>query len=242
MNLMTPASPSVATLLADLRQIFGQQLVSLVVYGGSGDGPQHPGPARCLALVDTLGAAELDGCARRVHAWHTLGLATPLILPEREFRESLDAFPLEYGAIIRRHEVAHGPDPFVGARINPEDARRACETQVKSHLVHLREAYLEAANAPREVAALVAASIPAFASLLRHVAWLGGDGNAAVDAGLSVAHAGARLAGLPDGLMDALLPLEHDRGLASGDPARLFPEYLAAVEQLARFVNNWSRP
>ena len=85
-----------------------------------------------------------------------------------QFRRSLDAFPLEYGEIIRAHARVFGADPFDGMAIPREDLRRACETQVKSHLVHLREGYIEAGNRPQRVADLVTASAPAFAALLRH--------------------------------------------------------------------------
>lgn len=233
---MTP--PAVATLLADLQRLFTSRLAALVVYGGQ----QGPGPTRCLALVDGLSAQDLEACARQVRAWQKAGLATPLVLPATEFRDSLDAFPLEYGAIIRWHHVVHGDDPFAGAHISAEDTRRACETQIRSHLVHVREGYIEAADSPGDIAALISASVPAFAALLRHVAWLCGDAAHAVESGRSIAHLGAQLAGLSAGTVDALLQLEHDAGLASGDAARLFPEYLAALDQLARFINGWRQP
>ena len=42
-------------------------------------------------------------------------MATPLILPESEFRRSLDAFPLEYGEIIRAHDIVYGERPVRSA-------------------------------------------------------------------------------------------------------------------------------
>jgi hypothetical protein len=42
-----------------------------------------------------------------------------------EFRRSLDAFPLEYQAIIDRHVVLAGRSPFSEAEISPADLRRA---------------------------------------------------------------------------------------------------------------------
>jgi hypothetical protein len=96
-----------------------------------------------------------------VPAWRRERLATPLILPEDEFRRSLDAFPLEFGEIVRVHERVFGDDPFAGIAVTREDLRRACETQIKSHLLHLREGYLESGGRPEAVAELVAASAPA---------------------------------------------------------------------------------
>ena len=40
-------------------------------------------------------------------------------------------------------------------------------------------------------------------------------------------------------LVADLLSLEHSRGMVAVDSARLFPEYLAASEQLAHAVDTW---
>ena len=50
---------------------------------------------------------------------------------------------------------------------------------------------------------------------------------------------GARLAQLPESVVTDILSLERPSGMTTTDAARLFPEYLAAVEQLARFVDTW---
>jgi hypothetical protein len=36
-----------------------------------------------------------------------------------------------------------------------------------------------------------------------------------------------------------ILSLERPSTMSTTDPARLFPDYLAAVEQLARVVDSW---
>src|SRR5688572_8868966 len=115
-----------AALAADLRGIFSTRLRSLVVYGGQVDGADES-PITCLALVDSIALSDLEACARMESHWERHGLATPLILPEQEFRQSLDAFPLEYGEIIRAHEVIVGSNPFEGASIARDDLRRAWE-------------------------------------------------------------------------------------------------------------------
>jgi hypothetical protein len=232
---MMSSSVEVASLLVvDLRSVFGSRLVSVVAYGPRLEGDGNA-PLSCLALVRNLSLEDLDGCARLAPRWSRAGLATPLIVPEEEFSRSLDAFPLEYGEIIRAHKEVYGGDPFTRVAINREDTRRACETQVKSHLVHLRESFIETGGAPRAVAELVRTAAPALAALLRNVARLG---DVHSDDRLECTRAGARLAGLSDGLVSGVLALEH-HGDTMADPARFFPEYLAAVERLAQTVDSW---
>jgi hypothetical protein len=224
-----------AALVADLRQVFAGRLHSVLAYGPHIEGDEQA-PITCLALVDSLALGDLDACARLAPRWERQQLATPLILPAQEFQRSLDAFPLEYGEIRRVHERVFGADPFDGASISRDDLRRACETQIKSHLVHLRESYIESGGRPQAIADLVTTSAPAFAALLRSVGQLSGRTSGRRE---DATREGARAAQLPDGLVSEILRLEHRPAIPMTDGARLFPEYLAAVEQLARVVDAW---
>lgn len=233
--MATTWQPAAQRLTSDLRGVFGERLRSIVAYGPAIDGAADA-PLTCLVLVASLGLGDLEACAHLGAAWRRERLATPLLLPVDEFTRSLDAFPLEYGEILRAHQRVYGDDPFEGLAIAREDLRRACETQIKSHLLHLREGYLESGGSPRAVAGLVAASAPAFAALLRNVARLAGVESSER---MEATRAGARAANVPDGVVTDLLALEQHGAVPSADPARLFPEYLAAVEQLARTVDAW---
>lgn len=225
------AHPARDTLVKALRHIFRDRLRSVVAYAlDTGDG------LTSMAVVRTLTTADLEACAAHAHGWRRDGIATPLLMPEEEFRRSFDAFPLEYAEMLRAHEVLWGENPFEGATIDRADLRRACETQIKSHLVHLREGFIEAGGTPRAVSDLVTASAPAFGSLLRNIARLNGstekDRTAAT-------RDGARAAQLPDGVVTDILALERPAAMKATDAARLFPAYLEAVEQLARYVDTW---
>jgi len=224
-----------ATVAGDLYRIFGDRLRSIVAYGPQLDGAPDA-PLTCLALVTTLTLPDLEACAALVHGWSRARIATPLILPEEEFDRSLDAFPLEYGEIIRTHVRVLGDNPFDGIEISQADLRRACETQIKSHLVHLREGYIESGARPGAIAELVTASAPGFTALLRNVARLNGVISSDV---ADATRQGARAAGLPEHVVAAVLALDQKPGTAGVDAARLFPEYLAATEQLARTVDAW---
>jgi len=227
--------PAAESLVADLRNVFGDRLLAVVAYGAPIEGAVNA-PLTCLALVATLSAEDLQACAHLTRRWSRAQMATPLILPSHEFMRSLDIFPLEYGEIIRAHELVYGDNPFSSATIAQEDLRRACELQAKSHLVHLREAFIESGGRPTDVAELVTTSAPAFTQLLRNVARL--NSVTISDRG-EVTRAGARAAGIAEELVADMLNLERQPRIAAADPSRLFPEYLAAVEQLARAVDGW---
>ena len=83
-------------------------------------------PTRTLAVVESMTRDDLRAAATRVEAWHDAGLATPLLLGAREFAQSLDAFPLEFGAILADHVLVTGDNPFASLAVDPADVRRAC--------------------------------------------------------------------------------------------------------------------
>ena len=227
--------PAAESLKRDLGGIFRGRLLSIVVYGGQVDG-NATAPLQSLALVSSLTAADLEACAHLVGDWTRSGIGTPLILPDGEFRASLDVFPLEYGEIVRAHTLVYGKDPFDGVSISASDLRLACEAQAKSHLLHLRQGYVQTGGRLPAVARLVAQSAPAFAALLRNVGRLTG---VQTSDRMDATRQGAKAAGLSLDTVDAILALESPSALPASDPARLFPDYLTAVERLAAVVDQW---
>jgi hypothetical protein len=222
---------SLAVALQDLQHIFGQRLQAFVAYGRPGTEP-----APSLALVQTLTADDLHACAGRAATWHRAGCGTPLLLTSGEFAASLDAFPIEYGEILDTHRVVFGVNPFAGLTIRDEDLRRACEVQVKSHLLHLRENYVECSGRAADVAMLVADSAPGFALLLRRLARLDAAPSASA---ADLAGYASRRPGLDPRVVGDVLALANDRDTAGVDPVKLYPQYVAAVTALWHFIDGW---
>ena len=228
----------------ELQSIFGERLRSFGPYGHAAGGPagmpqraeQADEGIHTLALVDNLTFEDLVRCARASAAWARRGLAIPLILPRDEFARSLDAFPLEYGEIIATHVTVAGDNPFDGVSVKSEDLRRACEVQAKSHLLHLREGYIEAGGRGAAIARLIADSVAAFRGLLANLARLEGARAESVEALAS--H--AETIGLSGSIVSEIIRIRPSDDLTAADGQRLFPSYLAAVERLARFVDRWT--
>ncbi len=231
--MSTPWEAQAHSLVHDLQGVFTARLVSVVLYGDILD-ERAPATVRSLVLVSRLAHDDLHACARLVGQWRRDGIDAPLLLPVDEFTRSIDAFPLEYADMLARHVPVFGPDPFAGIAIAATDIRRACERQVASHLLHLREGYLETAGHPLAIAHLVAASAPSLGAILRNLASLTGRSGATH---VEVAIAGAQALGVSDQVVSQVLSL--DGAAPSADGARLFEPYLATVERLAHAVDAW---
>jgi hypothetical protein len=233
---MTPDAHRLAEQLArDLRAILQERLRALVVFGAHATGsPGADDPVHTLALVQALEFSDLDACAHRAGTWRRRGLAAPVLLPVEEFARSLDAFPLEFGAIIAHHAPVYGRDPFEGLTVHAEDLRRACEVQVRAHLLHLREGYLETGGEPGGIERLVRNSAAPLLTLVTNLAALdGSDGPPELGAFVE------RAAGDAAPALRDVLALAYDQ-LPTTDAARLFPAYLAATERLTAYVDRWS--
>ena len=239
--MLSPARrAALDALSADLQQLFGNRLRSVCAYALEN---RNESDTHTIAFVERLTFDDLAACAPRSKGWAARGLAVPLLLEEREFTRSLDVFPLEYGDIIAHHVVLFGADPFAGVSVSEPDRRRACELQAKSHLIHLREAYLETGGDPRAVGRMIAASAEGFRRLLENLVTL-------------VRPAGDHQAGHPDLADDAEALIGVSAALtrevlatAGGDgpstiaePTALLGRYVDAVQDLWEFVDAWKRP
>jgi hypothetical protein len=192
-----------------------------------------------MAVVASLTEQDLRACAARVAAWHSEGLATPLVVPAAEVSRSLDAFPLEFGAILADHVVVAGSPPFDEAKVNPTDVRRACEVRARSHLLHLREGFIEAGGNTNALAILVVESAAPLNALLTSVARL--EGRVDSNAEAAGRHAERALNVAPGSITDVCrLVKVHE--ISGAEAERIFPPYFAAVERLVEYVDGWSGP
>jgi len=210
--------PALKPLAADLQRIFGTRLLSLVAYGP----PDHPDGAHTLALVERLDFQDLTACAPRTSDWRRAGAAVPLLLSREEFLRTLDVFPVEYGSIIANHQLVAGQNVLATMHVAEADRRRGCELQAKSHLIHLREGYVETGGDPGRVARLLAASAPGLRALMENLEQL--DSEAAAQAGLTP---------------ELVREVAAANSTSIADPSPLLARYLTAVERLWQEVDRW---
>ena len=246
MNLMTDVRDRVSILERGLREIFGSRLQSLVAYGLQAAAPSgaheqqgahvEPPHTQTLAIVETLTGDDLAACAAGVERWHDAGLATPLLLAAHEFERSLDAFPLEFGAILADHLVVAGNNPFDGLRVDPADVRRACEVQARSHLLHLREGFLETRGRADALAVLIVRSAAPFAALLASLARLQGVAERSAAAGRHV----ERTLEFPAGVVTDVVKLAHAAEISSAEATRIFRLISTRRNGWWNYIDAWS--
>lgn len=210
---------------ADGRRVLGARFVALVAYSATD----------AVIFGERIEAADLLALSTLASAWHHDELATPLVITTSEFRRSLDAFPIEYQSMLDRHVLVAGMNPFDGIQVLDADLRRACEIHAKSHVIHLRQGWIESGGDPSQLAALAVRSAAPLRALLAQLVRLN-DLQAPDDAAL--AQAAGVLAGIPADLIGEVLALDHAPARATALVPRL-PQYLQACEQLWAFIDRW---
>src|SRR6266550_629637 len=104
---------------ADVARLLGERLVALLLYGSWARGTQVPGRSdvNTLLICDTVDQSLFETLVPAMRNWTRAGQPAPLILTEREWRESADAFPIEYADMREASRLLAGRDPWPGIEV-----------------------------------------------------------------------------------------------------------------------------
>jgi len=108
--------------------------------------------------------------------------------------------------------------------------------QARSHLLHLRQGFLETGGNGNALAMLTIRSAEPFAALITSIARL--QGLATHDQSAVGRHAERQLQ-LPPGVVTEVVALAQATDISAADAARIFPAYLDATERLVQYVDGW---
>jgi predicted nucleotidyltransferase len=240
------AQAAVDRFVAAVREVFGQDLLSVVLYGSAASGEYVPGRSDInLALV--LESITLDALARcRPHlaTWRKDGIALPLLLTPEDIRRSADIFPVEFLDICEHHVLIHGSDFFADLSIDPRHLRFQVEHELKAKLLALRQAYLAGLDRTRTdalVEDLFATSMPAVVALGRNLLRVAGHRPPARKAETLAALERAFGLSLPT-LSDLVGRRARGQSLMAGEAVPRFSRYLSELDALARVVDRLGDP
>src|SRR5437763_15522026 len=120
------AQLTIDTLGDAATRALGPRLVALMLYGSAARGTHVPkrSDVNTLLICDAVDGALFDALAPVVRAWTKAGHPAPLILTEREWRESADAFPIEDGDMREAHRLPAGRDAWPGIRAGRDGLHR----------------------------------------------------------------------------------------------------------------------
>ncbi len=159
-KLPIKVQPVLRALVMDLACIYGDDVLSIFVYG-SVTGPDYNPAASDINVGVVLNDDPLYRLKLSLKAVRKAGrrkVTAPLFLTHSYINMSLDTFPIEFADMKDTRLVLFGQDPLAGIEINKEDLRRECEYQLKGKLLMIRQAYIERALDPWGLERLIKAS------------------------------------------------------------------------------------
>jgi hypothetical protein len=167
----------------------------------------------------------------------------PLVLATGELERTVDIFPLEYSSILANYVIVRGVDPFQGMAIPVEDIRRATEGMAKSHLIHLREAFLESHGETTRVARLIASSAAPLRALLTNIARLPDTPQTGLASAVPTDESLARMAetrmAVPAALIREILASSASGYSSIADPSALLAHYIGGAQKIWEYVDRW---
>lgn len=161
-------------LTQDYLQVFGNDLISLMLYGSAAAGFYVKGKSdiNILAVLTPEGISRLEDGFALVKHWKKRNLSVPLVMTKAFIESSLDAYPIEFLNLKNNSILIYGENVLAPLNFKAEDLRLQIERELKSKIVLLREGYLESAGAARPLRLLISKSVTAFVAIFNAMLYL----------------------------------------------------------------------
>jgi hypothetical protein len=165
-----------AEITEDYKKIFGDDLISIILYGSGTGNEFQPGKSdlNFLIILSDETIDHLDRAIETVSRWRKKKVATPLFMTKSYIESSLDSYPLEFLNIKKNYILVYGEDVLKDISLEAHHLRLQCEREIKGKLLLLREGFLETEGKQKRIKELINASITAFISIFSGLLYLKG--------------------------------------------------------------------
>jgi predicted nucleotidyltransferase len=225
-------------IIADYKEIFGDGLISIILYGSATGSDYRPGKSdiNFMIVLSEEEIENLDKAFKTVTRWQKRKVAIPLFLTEFYVQTSIDAFPIEYLNFKRNHRLVYGKAILKDLSFDPEFLRLQCEREIKGKLLLLREAFLQTAGKGRALREIISQSLQAFLAIFQALLHLKGE---EIPLGKrEIVKAACNTFALDLNLFERLLDIKEEKvKLNDAETGVLFKNYLKEVRKLSKTVD-----
>jgi len=225
-------------LTQDYLKVFGNELVSLILYGSAAGGHYIRGKSdiNLLVVLTPAGMDKFTDVLDTVKSWKKRRVAVPLIMTGDFIKSSLDSYPIEYLNMKNNHILIYGQDILSELNFNPADLRLQIERELRGKLVLLRQGYLEAEGKARQIRQLIANSLTAFISIFNALLYFK-QVKAPQGRRDTIKEAG-KLFTIDEAVFMLCADIKEGRDkLASGEVVDVFKKYLREVNNICNIVD-----
>ncbi len=161
-------------LTQDYLKIFGNDLISLMIYGSAAAGHYIRGKSdiNVLVVLTPAGLDKFTEVLDTVKSWKKSNVAIPLIMSRNFIETALDSYPVEFLGMKNSHVLIYGENILEELDIKPADLRLQIEREMRGKLLLLRKGYLEAEGKPRHLRSVISKSLTAFMAIFNALLYL----------------------------------------------------------------------
>jgi predicted nucleotidyltransferase len=218
-----------------LRQVFGDNLLSVMLYGSyvSGSYVRGVSDINILVILEASDPAQLDVLGTKTHRLMRRHRITPLIMTRAQFRNSADVFPMEYADISERNRVLFGEDETGSLNLEKGNLRHQLEERLRGVMSSLRQIIIASRGRKRILGNNLKMLVGSLNALFRGLLRLKGieDIPNEVD---GIVEEMSRIFGMPASPFQKLLRLRRGERSEVNTLAR---EMLTALEELIGIVD-----
>ena len=230
------------SLTSALREVPGDNLLGLILFGGLARGRYNPGTSdiNIVVYVREATARSLDGFANPLHVAWRAKRVEPMIIAHGELPRLATAFPTKILDIQRKHVVLFGDDPFDGIIVSREHIRAHAEQDLRNLSLRLRRRFVSIHDDGAALAMAATDAAVALAVNLRALLFLRGVVSDEFQPTEAIYERAAETFGLD---LDVLEVLKHAHRNADAAPFTLpqFDRLLATVARASDIAAEMDR-
>lgn len=233
---------SLDDLVQQLRQVHGDSLRAVVLYGSAASGEQVAGYSdyNVMVIVSSIAMGQMRSLAQTMRAWQEAGNPPVLELTEAEWNRSADIFPMEYADILERHRLLHGTLAMTEIVVHTDHLRLQTEQEAMGKLLRLRRGVMVAGSDAKRQAELLRSSFSALQVIFRAVLRLHGvrpERDAA-----KVVEATAARCGFDPAPFSRVVALVRGTIIPDGEVESVLAGYVDGLNALVEYLDRFTPP
>lgn len=156
-TLPTNVSTCLSTFIASAKKVFGDDLLSVVLYGSGAEGKLRPtSDVNLILVLAAFARPQADMLRESFRLAQAAIKLRVMFLLQSELEPAASAFAVKFGDVARRRLVLYGDDPFKSLRVSRADAIFRLRQTSLNLALRLREAYIASSLREEQAAALIA--------------------------------------------------------------------------------------
>jgi len=160
-EVLTRLKVSLGELVERLNAALGDDLVSVVLFGGAARGRFDPAvsDANVMLVLRTVSIGVLDRISTAVEPFRLVFQLSLLTVTENDLADSVEVFPTKFLDIQRHHETLWGKDVTSTFEVPRDRLKRHALRQLMNLHLRLRQVYLEGRNRPEQLDGMIRRSV-----------------------------------------------------------------------------------